>query len=270
MLKPHVRICLAAFTLDFAIMVGMTVTPFFVAKQLGGSAQTMGAFGAVGAAVYAATALASAGFVSRAKNGLLWAVAGIVVYAVFYSIMVLFGDWRICLLVSCIASAAMALVWPALHSWVGAESDPAARARTRLVQHFGSFGFALSPLLAGRCTCECHYRLWRLPSSQPWRWRWCCRCRTSRAFRAANRSCCWPAPTTIARARRFCWRDGARRLWPIFSAAVSNGVPQTDRRPYRFGRTSPVPWLIRHLFDRGPGSEYSFLAFSFRRRSYFW
>ena len=150
MFTPAVRICLAAFTLDYAIMVGMTVTPFFVAKQLGGGAGMMGGFGAVGAAFYAGTALASAGFVSRAKNGLVWAVGGILVYAIFYGTMALFRDWRMCLFVSCIGSGALALAWPALHSWVGAESDTARRAHTMSWFNISwSFGFALSPLLAG-------------------------------------------------------------------------------------------------------------------------
>ncbi|HRK36150.1 MAG TPA: MFS transporter, partial [Candidatus Hydrogenedentes bacterium] len=150
MFTPHVRICLAAFTLDFAIMVGMTVTPFFVLKQLGGTEQTSGMFGAVQAAAYAGTALVSAGFVSRAKNGLTIAVGGIVVDAIFCASMPYFSDWRICLAVSSIASAALALVWPALHSWVGAESDPGRRARTMSWFNIAwSFGFSLSPLLAG-------------------------------------------------------------------------------------------------------------------------
>lgn len=150
MFRPHVRICLAAFTLDFAVMIGMIVTPFFVVNQLGGSEQLMGTFGAVQAAVYATCALLSAGVVSRAKNGLHWAVGGIAVYAVFYSAMCLFTNWIVCLAVSCIASAALALVWPALHSWVGAETDVSRRARTMSWFNISwSFGYAISPLVGG-------------------------------------------------------------------------------------------------------------------------
>lgn len=150
MFKPHVRICLAAFVLDFAVMIGMIVTPFFVLKQLGGTAQTAGIFGAAGAAVYATSALISASFVSRAKNGLTWAAAGILIYAVFYSAMGLFSDWRLALGVSCVGSAALSLAWPALHSWVGAEPNLARRARTMGWFNISwSFGFSLSPLVAG-------------------------------------------------------------------------------------------------------------------------
>ena len=150
MFTPHVRICLVAFTLDFAVMIGMTVTPFFVMNQLGGTTQTAGIFGAVGSAVYASSALISASFVSRTKNGLNWAFGGILVFAIFYTMMALFSDWRLSLAVSCIGSAALSLVWPALHSWVGAEPNLARRARTMSWFNISwSFGFSLSPLVAG-------------------------------------------------------------------------------------------------------------------------
>ncbi|NUM52200.1 MAG: MFS transporter [Candidatus Hydrogenedentes bacterium] len=159
MFKPHVRICLAAFTLDFAVMIGMVVTPFFVMNQLGGTTQTAGIFGAVGSAVYASSALISARFVSRAKNGLNWAVSGILVFAVFYTMMAIFSDWRVSLAVSCIGSAALSLVWPALHSWVGAEPNLARRARTMSWFNISwSFGFSLSPLVAGPLY-DAHYAL---------------------------------------------------------------------------------------------------------------
>jgi len=131
-------------------MAGITVTPFFVLKQLGGTEQTSGVFGAVQAAAYASLALLSAGFVSRAKNGLTIAAGGILFYALFYASMPLFRDWRVILAVSTVAYAALALVWPALHSWVGAEPDPQQRARTMSWFNIAwSFGFSLSPLLAG-------------------------------------------------------------------------------------------------------------------------
>lgn len=150
MFSPQVRICLVAFTLDFAVMIGMVVTPFFVLNQLGGTAQTAGIFGAVGSAVYASSALLSASFVSRTKNGLNWAFGGILVFAIFYTMMALFSDWRVSLAVSCIGSAALSLVWPALHSWVGAEPNLARRARTMSWFNIAwSFGFSLSPLVAG-------------------------------------------------------------------------------------------------------------------------
>ena len=45
MLRPHYKMCLAAFVLDFAVMIGMTAIPFFVMQQLGGSAAMLGLFG---------------------------------------------------------------------------------------------------------------------------------------------------------------------------------------------------------------------------------
>ncbi|GMU93540.1 MAG: hypothetical protein AMXMBFR4_25980 [Candidatus Hydrogenedentota bacterium] len=131
-------------------MVGMLVTPFFVFNQLGGTARTSGLFGSVQAVVYAAVCLASTRYVARATNGLNWALTGILLYAVLFCLMPLFSDWRVCLLVSSVASGALALVWPALHSWVGAEADPAVRSRTMGWFNISwSFGFCLSPLVAG-------------------------------------------------------------------------------------------------------------------------
>lgn len=150
MFRPHVRICLAAFATDFAVMVGMTATPFFVYNQLGGSATMSGVIGASQAAAYALGCLMSAGFVSRAKNGLSWALVGLVLYTVLFCLMPVFRNAWLCGVVSTLACASLALVWPALHSWVGGEPDPAVRSRNMGWFNIAwSFGFAISPLFAG-------------------------------------------------------------------------------------------------------------------------
>lgn len=150
MLRPHARICLAAFALDFAVMIAITVTPFFVLKQLGGTAQTTGLFGAVQAIAYAGTALVSANFVARVRNGLWWALGGITAFTLLYAPAPFYSDWRVCLVLTSIANASLALAWPALHSWVGAEPNLARRARTMAWFNISwSFGFSISPLVAG-------------------------------------------------------------------------------------------------------------------------
>lgn len=131
-------------------MVGITATPFFIYKQLGGDATMSGVFGAIQAAAYALTCLLSAGLVSRAKNGLTWALTGIVVYTALYCLMPLFRTPFVCLVVSTVASAGLALYWPAVHSWIGGEPDTRIRARNMGWFNISwSFGFAVSPLFAG-------------------------------------------------------------------------------------------------------------------------
>lgn len=131
-------------------MVGMTATPFFVYNQLGGTATMSGVIGAAQAAAYAFACLISAGIVSRAKNGLTWALAGLALYTVLFCLMPFFRNAFLCGAISTVACASLALVWPALHSWVGGEPDPAVRSRNMGWFNISwSFGFAVSPLLAG-------------------------------------------------------------------------------------------------------------------------
>jgi len=131
-------------------MAAMTATPFFVYNELGRGAAASGAFGAAQMAAYAAMCIVSSRFVERARNGLDWALLGLTVFAVSYTSVPFFRHVWVCGALSAAAVMAMALVWPALHSWVGAEPDLKRRA-----YHMGwfniswSFGFALSPLLAG-------------------------------------------------------------------------------------------------------------------------
>ncbi len=150
MFRPYVRICLAAFVTDFAVMVGMTATPFFVYNQLGGGATMSGVIGALQAIAYALTCLVSAGFVSRAKNGLSWALGGLALYTVLYCLMPFFRSPIVCGAVAMLACTALAMVWPALHSWVGAEPDTEVRSRNMGWFNISwSFGFAVGPLIAG-------------------------------------------------------------------------------------------------------------------------
>jgi MFS family permease len=150
MFTPHLRICLAAFLFDGAVMTGLIATPFFVYNQLGGGAGMSGLFGAGQAITYALTCMAMSGRIDRARNGLHWALAGIACFSVLFCMMPFFRAPWICLAVTGVAWCFLALTWPALHSWVGAEPDPARRTR-----HMGWFnlswsaGFAVSPLLAG-------------------------------------------------------------------------------------------------------------------------
>ena len=150
MVQAHYRICLVAFLVDFAVMVMITVLPFFVFNQIGGGAAMSGTIGGAQAACYAIVCLVSAGFASRAKNGLTWAKFGVTNFAVFSCVLPMFRSPVLCGIIATVAIGSLGLVWPALHSWVGAEHDLKVRARRMSWFNISwSSGFAVSPLIAG-------------------------------------------------------------------------------------------------------------------------
>lgn len=144
------RMCLAAFLLDFSVMIGITVTPFFVFHQLGRGEAASGVFGGTQLLVYAATCLASSRFLVSPTNTLRLAVPGVVAFAAIYGVVPLFRAPALCLGLAAAAMAAVGLVWPALQAWLGGEPDPDRRAHH--IARFNiatGFGFAISPLVTG-------------------------------------------------------------------------------------------------------------------------
>lgn len=136
--------------LDCSMIVGVTALPFFVFDRLGGGARMSGAVMAVHALAYAACSLTSSGFVSRARNGLVWAMVGIGLMAFVFPAAVLLRNPYVYLLVSTPGYAGLALAWPALWSWLGGEPD--LKVRTRRMSHYNlawSAGLAVGPLFAG-------------------------------------------------------------------------------------------------------------------------
>ena len=150
MFRPHHRICYAAFLLDLSVMMGITAMPFLVRDRLGGNEAMSGTFGAAQGMAYAVICLVSTGFVSRSKNGLIWATVGLVAYTLLYGLMPMTTNPLVCGASFALSVGMLALVWPALHAWVGAEPDPSVRARLmgRLNVAWSS-GFAIGPLFAG-------------------------------------------------------------------------------------------------------------------------
>jgi len=109
-----------------------------------------GYIGGVQMAAYSMACIVASRFVARVHNGLVFAMAGIGLFSLTYATLPLHGSAVMCGAISVVAFGALALAWPALHSWVGAEPDPAKRARALGWFNVSwSFGFALSPLLAG-------------------------------------------------------------------------------------------------------------------------
>ena len=151
MLNAYHRMCFAGFVVDFTVIVGMTAIPFFVLDQIeGGNVALSGIIMASQMAAYALVCIAASGFVQRARHGLNWAIFGVVLYTAIYAMIPLFRSPLVCGALASVATGGMALVWPALHSWVGAEPDP--KSRTRHMAWFNlswSLGFAAGPLLAG-------------------------------------------------------------------------------------------------------------------------
>jgi MFS family permease len=157
--SPLLRVYAVAFAVDFATMAAMISVPFFVFRQLGGGAAMSGSFGAAQGAFYTIVCLASAGMVQRAKNGLNWAIAGLIGLAVFISLASAFRSPLICGTLFAAGIGSVSLVWPALLSWVGAHPDPHERTRRLSFFNFSwSFGYAIGPLFAGPL-CDLDYRL---------------------------------------------------------------------------------------------------------------
>lgn len=147
------------FLLDAALAVAMTAMPFFVYKQLGGAEAMSGFFGGFAGAGYAVTCIILARFVSRADNILHWAAAGMGIYtALFIAILSSRNPW-ICGTLYTLAFCSMALVWPALHAWIGSDPDPDQRKRhTGWFNVAWSLGMSAGPLLAGPLI-DWHYGL---------------------------------------------------------------------------------------------------------------
>lgn len=149
-MKPHHRINIAGFLMDFAVISAMTVLPFYIFNQLGKGAGVSGLIGGLQAAMYSILCLASAGIVGRAKNGMSWAYAGVIGFTFFICLLPFFRDPWICGALAVMSNGFLAFYWPAQYSWIGSEPDLELRGR-RMAQFniAWSLGFALGPLFAG-------------------------------------------------------------------------------------------------------------------------
>lgn len=150
MISPRNRMCLTGFVIDLAVMIALTVAPFYIYNQLGGDARMSGYFGGLQAVVYSAVCLLSSRWVSGSRNGLTWAYTGIAVFTVLFSLIPFSGSVWVCGLLGVGAWTGLAIVWPALYSWLGADPDPVRRRKSLGWFNLSwSAGFAVGPLLAG-------------------------------------------------------------------------------------------------------------------------
>ncbi|MCC6142402.1 MAG: MFS transporter [Candidatus Hydrogenedentes bacterium] len=131
-------------------MMGGTATPFFVFDYLGGGVAMAGIFAGCQSMAYALTCILATGYVARAKHTLAWVSLGLLMLIGLYATLPLFRTPWLCVLLTTIALGGQALVWPALHAWVGGEPDAKKRARNMSTFNISwSSGVALTPLLAG-------------------------------------------------------------------------------------------------------------------------
>lgn len=139
-----------AFLFSAAVTAALTAMPFFVFNQLHGGAMMTGTFAGIGAAGYALASLLSSRFVARASNGLYWAIFGVIGFMLFICATPLFNNPWVCGVLFCCAFIMTACVWPAFHSYVGAEHLLDRRARNMGLLNIGwSVGGAAGPFLAG-------------------------------------------------------------------------------------------------------------------------
>ena len=147
---PHRRMYLAAFLLDFSVAIGLTVMPFFIFDRLAAGTALSGTVGAVQMAVYAAGCLVSAWIVSLTRSSLYWAVGGIAIFALLFTLIPWVHTPALCIIAASAPFLGLASAWPAMQSWLGQEPDPETRARHLAGFNTATaFGFTLSPLLAG-------------------------------------------------------------------------------------------------------------------------
>jgi MFS family permease len=144
------RIYLAAFLLDGALMTGLTPFPFFVYHHLQGTVADTGNIGSAQSLVYAVCCLASSLVVARIRNGMALAMIGTLLFGGLFAGSHLSSNLLLYSIGIASSTLGMSLVWPALHSWLGAEPDT--KKRTKRMGAFNiswSFGLAVGPLLGG-------------------------------------------------------------------------------------------------------------------------
>jgi len=179
---PHIRICLAAFILDAALMVMLTAMPFYLYDHLNGSVSVPGVIGAVQSILYAFVCISISRWMNHNKHSMRIAGFGAFYYCAGSAAAVLFPNVIGFGAVSILAIMGMSIVWPSLHGWLGANPDPQLRARG--MSRFNvawSSGLAVGPLIGGFLYdlhpyapfialvvmgCTCFLLLWGVPQEE--------------------------------------------------------------------------------------------------------
>ncbi len=157
MMKPHHKVYLIAFVLDFSISASGTALPFYVFDRFGGAGMS-GTISGVQFGLYAMACLLSSRYVSRSKNGLRWALVGLAGYSILFPLSPLVNNAYFFGGMVTLGMASMSLVWPAVQSWLGSEADP--KIRNRRLSFFNiawTSGLALGALAGGKLYAMNHW-----------------------------------------------------------------------------------------------------------------
>jgi MFS family permease len=143
MFKPHYRLFAAAFLFDFAMVCGLTASPFYIFNVLHGQAAMSGIITGTQWALYALVSLVSAQYVGKLSNGLVMALIGGTGFAILFPLGVVIPNPYFYATLTTIGMMCPALFWPATQSWIGAEPDPKTRT-TRLAVYNVSWTLGLT------------------------------------------------------------------------------------------------------------------------------
>jgi MFS family permease len=136
--------------LQTAMMAAMTLIPFFCFQHLGGMERSAALVYGVQTLSLGITCFISASFVSRWRNGLIGCVIGSIGFGVFYFLASFATSVPVFCILTGNAMCFFALAWPALQSWLGAQSDEQKRAKS--FSYFNvaiGLGLTVGPLVEG-------------------------------------------------------------------------------------------------------------------------
>ncbi|WP_263367406.1 MFS transporter [Edaphobacter bradus] len=149
-LKSEFQHYLGAFLLQLAMMIAMTVIPFFTFQHLGGRERAAAMAYGVQVLSLGVACLLSASFISVLPNVLLCCLIGSAGFGVFYSTAILARNVISFCVLTGMAMLFFALAWPALQSWLGAQRDAALRAKSFSYFNLSiGIGLTLGPFIAG-------------------------------------------------------------------------------------------------------------------------
>lgn len=129
-LTPEFQHYVGTFLLQLAMMIAMTVIPFFTFQHLGGREWDAALAYGVQVLSLGVACLLSASFISVLRNALLCCLIGSVGFGAFYSTAIFAHSVVAFCILTGLAMFFFALAWPALQSWLGSQRDAALRAKS--------------------------------------------------------------------------------------------------------------------------------------------